>query len=211
MPSLVEPVARIDLYWIPLGAGGSGFVRLNGRIYEWFKARAESRPPMGVLHTALEVYVPEGRFVVETMWPSPDRQPQSRGVVLQAAVGAVPMARWRTFRYEVRRWRDGVLPDSAAAIGGPQLVGTDLAQARRLLDLTASVPPLVWGRDQQGVGEMWNSNSVISWLLARSGLPMGEIDPPPGRRAPGWQAGLAIAEMGTPSATSSRRIPNSIG
>ena len=25
--------ANIYLYWIPLGAGGSGFVRLNGRIY----------------------------------------------------------------------------------------------------------------------------------------------------------------------------------
>ena len=29
-------------------------------------------------------------------------------------------------------------------------------------------PP--WGRDEFKVGEMWNSNSVISWLLERSGI-----------------------------------------
>jgi hypothetical protein len=40
---------------------------------------------------------------------------------------------------------------------------------------------------------MWNSNSVISWLLARSGLPAEAIRPPAGGRAPGWQAGLVAA------------------
>ena len=34
---------------------------------------------------------------------------------------------------------------------------------------------------------MWNSNSVIAWLLASSGLPMDEIGPPAGGRAPGWK------------------------
>jgi hypothetical protein len=40
---------------------------------------------------------------------------------------------------------------------------------------------------------MWNSNSVISWLLARSGLRPEEIHPPFGGRAPGWEAGLRVA------------------
>jgi hypothetical protein len=44
-----------------------------------------------------------------------------------------------------------------------------------------------------GAGEMWNSNSVIAWLLARSGLPIDVIRPPAGGRAPGWQAGVAAA------------------
>ena len=30
--------AAVDLYWLPLGAGGH-FVRLNGRIYEALAAR----------------------------------------------------------------------------------------------------------------------------------------------------------------------------
>jgi hypothetical protein len=40
---------------------------------------------------------------------------------------------------------------------------------------------------------MWNSNSVIAWLLASSGLPMDGIRPPAGGRAPGWEAGLVAA------------------
>jgi hypothetical protein len=33
----------IDLYWIPLGAGGSGFVRLVGSLYEAVKASVDHR------------------------------------------------------------------------------------------------------------------------------------------------------------------------
>lgn len=46
---------------------------------------------------------------------------------------------------------------------------------------------------------MWNSNSVIAWLLAQSGLPTEAIRPPAGGRAPGWQAGLVIARRQQPS------------
>ena len=51
----------------------------------------------------------------------------------------------------------------------------------------------MWGRDELGTGEMWNSNAVVAWLLARAGLPVDDITPPPGGRAPGWQAGLITA------------------
>jgi hypothetical protein len=135
--------ARIDLYWIPLGAGGSGFVRLNGRIYEGIKARLEHRRPCALYHTALQVHIPEGRFVVETMWPSPDADTGSRGVVVEGAVASRRLARLRTFRYEVRRWRNGVLPDADQAVGGPQRVSDDAEQARRLLEMAAAVPALV--------------------------------------------------------------------
>ena len=40
---------------------------------------------------------------------------------------------------------------------------------------------------------MWNSNSVVSWVIARSGLDAESIKPPAGGRAPGWHAGLEIA------------------
>jgi hypothetical protein len=40
---------------------------------------------------------------------------------------------------------------------------------------------------------MWNSNSVVSWLLAESGLPAERIQPPRGGRAPGWRAGVELA------------------
>ena len=187
---------KIDLYWIPLGSGGSGFVRLNGRIYETIKASLERRKPLALYHTALQVHVREGRFVVETMWPSPDSDTPSRGVVLESAVGSRLLARSRTFRYEVRRWRNGVLPDADDAVGGPQNVSEDPEQARQVLEAASSVPNLIWGRDQLRTGEMWNSNSVISWLLARSGLDMETIHPPAGGRAPGWYAGISIANGG---------------
>jgi hypothetical protein len=59
--------------------------------------------------------------------------------------------------------------------------------------MTGQVPTPVWGRDQLGAGEMWNSNSVIAWIIARSGIDAASIQPPPGGRAPGWHAGLAVA------------------
>jgi len=89
--------------------------------------------------------------------------------------------------------RNGVIPDIAEAVESPRLLTTDLCRARRVLDLAPSVPALVWGRDQLAAGEMWNSNSFISWLLERSGVDAESIHPPVGGRAPGWQAGLVIA------------------
>jgi hypothetical protein len=186
----------VDVYWLPLGAGG-WFVRLNGRIYEAIHALLERRRPLDLYHSALEVRVPEGRFVVENSWPIPDADVASRGVVVEGPVGSRRMARFRTFRYEVRRWRDGVIADADEAVASPRSLSDDPALARRLLDLLGSLPSPVWGRDELGTGEMWNSNSVISWLLARSGLPTDAIRPPAGGRAPGWQAGLVTARRST--------------
>ena len=51
----------------------------------------------------------------------------------------------------------------------------------------------MWGRDELGAGEMWNSNSVIAWVIARSGIEAQSIQPPRGGRAPGWRAGVVVA------------------
>lgn len=185
-------VVGVDVYWLPLGAGG-WFVRFNGRLYEALLARREHRRPLDLYHSALEVRVPEGRLVIENAWPIPDADGLSRGVVVEGPVGSPFLGRLRPFRYEVRRWRDGCIPDAAYAVASPQLVSGDLRQARRLLELVPSVPPLRWGRDELGIGDMWNSNSVVSWLLAGSGLAAEHIHPPQGGRAPGWKAGLELA------------------
>jgi hypothetical protein len=186
--------ASIELYWLPLGAGG-WFVRLNGRIYEAIHALLERRQPLDLYHSALQVRVPEGRFVIENCWPIPDADGPSRGVVVEGPVASRRMAHWRVFRYEVRRWRDGVIADADEAVASPQSLTDDPLLARRLLDLVGCLPSPVWGRDELGTGEMWNSNSVVSWLLARSGLPTNAISPPAGGRAPGWQAGLVTAAV----------------
>lgn len=183
----------VDLYWIPVGAGGVGFVRMNGRLYEAIQARLERRRPLDLYHTALEVRVPDGRFIIENAWPSPDSDTASRGVVFEGPVWSRRIARFRTFRYELRRWRNGIILDATEAVASPQCLSRDPSRARRLLDMVASVPALVWGRDELGAGEMWNSNSVISWLLARSGLLADTTKPPADGRAPGWGAGIVIA------------------
>ena len=191
-PDGAPPEAGVELYWLPPGAGG-WFVRLNGRIWEALHALLEHRRPLDLYHTALVVRVPEGRFVIENSWPIPAGDGTARGVVVQGPVASRRLARWRVFRYEVRRWLDGVIADADEAVASPQPLTDDLAVARRLLQLVGDLPTPVWGRDELGTGEMWNSNSVIAWLLAQTGLPTDVIRPPAGGRAPGWSAGLITA------------------
>jgi hypothetical protein len=190
--SAAEPTAAgVDLYWLPLGAGGHS-VRVNGRIFEALAALVERRGRRDLYHSALEVRVAEARFVIEMapVW-SDDRD--GRGVVAEGAVGAQAAGRFRLFRYEVRRWPEGVIPDIAEAVESPRSLSRDLDCARRLLELVPRVPTPVWGRDELSAGEMWNSNSLISWLIVRSGLDVERIHPPRGGQAPGWDAGIAVA------------------
>jgi hypothetical protein len=185
-----QPSAAVDLYWIPLGAG-QHVVRLSGRLFEAISARVQRRRPCDLYHSALVVVAPEGRFVIEQT-PVPDTHGERRGVVLEGPVGSRLAGRFRLFRYEVRRWRDGVIPDIAEAVSSVR-VTDDRAQASQILDLVPSVPARVWGRDEGHTGDMWNSNSVISWLIASTGLDPRSIRPPSGGRAPGWRAGIEIA------------------
>ena len=181
----------VDLYWLPLGAGGH-FVRLNGRVYETLAARLQGRPACDLYHSALQVQVPEGTYVIEQT-PVPDLSGSQRGVVAGGAVGSRWAGRFRIFRYEIRLWLGGHIPDVAEAVESPRRLAGDEDRARRVLELVAQVPTPVWGRDELGTGEMWNSNSVIAWVIARSGLDAGSIRPPAGGRAPGWHAGLVVA------------------
>lgn len=181
----------VDLYWIPLGAGG-WFVKRNGRLYEAVAALRDGRPSFDLYHSALEVSVPEGRFVIEQA-PVPRGRECDRGVVAVGSVGSRMAGHLRIFRYEVRRWRNGAIPDIADAVESPRRLTTDLHFARRLLELVPAVPTPVWGRDELGTGEMWNSNAIISWLVTRAGLTTASIALPAGGRAPGWTAGIVAA------------------
>jgi hypothetical protein len=181
----------VDLYWIPLGAGGY-VVRLSGKLYEALEALVEHRPRLDLYHSALQIWLPEDRFVIECA-AILNLRGEERGVVAGGPVGMSWLGRFRHFRYEIRRWRGGSIPDLAHAVLGPVRVATDVGRAQRVLDLAPSVPTLVWGRDELGTGEMWNSNSLISWLLARAGIDTDGLEPPGGGRAPGWNAGLVVA------------------
>jgi hypothetical protein len=196
--------SAIDLYWLPLGAGGHS-VRLNGLAFEALAARLQHRGRRDLYHSALEVRLPEGRFVIEQApaWG----ESRARGVIAEGPVGAAALGRFRLFRYEIRCWPEGVIPDVAEAVESPQRLSEEAGCARRLLELVAQVPTPVWGRDELGAGEMWNSNSLISWLIVRSGLDVAAIRPPVGGRAPGWQAGIVVAARGSLALADRSRSP----
>ena len=113
-----QGTAAVDLYWLPLGAGGH-FVRLNGRVFE----AAGSLGCRGVrsydlYHSALQIEVPEAKFVIEQA-PVRDLSGNQRGVVAEGPVGSRWAGRFRIFRYEIRLWRDGNIPDVAEAVDSP--------------------------------------------------------------------------------------------
>lgn len=187
----VDPAAYVDLYWLPLGAGGH-VVRTCGRAFELVDAALHARAPLDLYHSALEVRVHDHRYVIE-QGPVWNVAQADRGVVSEGPVGARGLARSRLFRYEVRCWLDGRIPDVGEAVASPRRLSTDVARATRVLDLALECPSATWGRDEQRVGEMWNSNSLISWLLTGSGHDTDLITPPPHGRAPGWRAGIVVA------------------
>jgi hypothetical protein len=186
--------AAADLHWIPLGAGGH-CVRLSGRAFEAVQAARRHRSRCDLYHAALVVQCDGDEYAIEVA-PSPDADEAGRGVAGTGAVGSRHLGRLRLFRYEVRCWRGGSIPDLAEAVGAPLRLTGDAPAARRLLALVADVPRPVWGRDELHAGEMWNSNSVAAWLVWSAGLWTEELRPPQHGRAPGWDAGLHVARRG---------------
>ena len=200
-----EPDAYVDLYWLPLGAGGHS-VRVNGKVYEAIAARFSHRAPCDLYHSALQVKSADDTYVIE-QGPVLPRSAEDRGIVAVGPVGTRRAGWLALFRYEIRVWRGGRIPDVAEAVESPLRLTSDGGVAGRLLREVPRVPTPVWGRDELGTGEMWNSNSVIAWALARSGIEASSVCPPDGGRAPGWQAGVDVAsrdshaEYGPPSAS----------
>jgi hypothetical protein len=193
-----EPDDAVRLHWIPVGAGGHVVARSSG-LYERVAAWHEHRPRLQLVHAALTVRRGGAEYAVE-MTPAWGNGAAERGVVAQGPVGWAPLGRSPYFRYEVRAWRGGTIPDLAWARATVE-VPTDPYRVERLLTRVREVPPLTWGRDELGLGEMWNSNSIVACLLATSGHDVTRSLPPAGTRAPGWDSGLALTDRWTHSAS----------
>src|SRR3954447_26005845 len=169
--------ACVDLYWIPLGAGGKS-VRFNGIVYEAVAAALNHRSRYDLYHSALVIDLSDGRYTVE-MTPVSDGTGDGRGVVVEGPVGHRRLGTFRLFRYELRRWRDGVVPDIDLAVESPITITNEAMAARRVFDTLPLVPALTWGRDELHIGDMWNCNSIISWALTTAGLNAGNVALPP--------------------------------
>lgn len=183
--------ASVDLYWLPLGAGGS-VVRWSGRLYESWAAWREHRDRAALFHAGLMLLLDHTAYAVE-MGPVWNVAEPDRGVLLEGPVGTRWLGHFRAFRYEVRCWPGGRIPDLAEAVASPLRTTDEAATVAAVLDVLPQLPALTWGRDELGAGEMWNSNSAIAWALACTGHDMDAIRPPRGGRAPGWSAGLVLA------------------
>ena len=195
----------MELYWIPLGAGGHS-VRFNGRIFEAIEAARGHRSRCELYHAALIADLDGERHTIE-LAPSPNADEAGRGVVFTGPVGSRALGRLRLFRYELRCCRGGTIPDLGYAVGGPHRLTSDSSIVSRLLDGVSSVPRLVWGRDEARAGEMWNSNSVIAWLIVSAGL-RADVALPAAGRAPGWSSGVILARRAAGSSPSvSLRTP----
>lgn len=181
----VDEQPGVDLYWIPLGAGAHA-VRWTGAVYESWCACREHRPRHQIHHSALVVRT-QGHEIVVEQAPAA-RHGERRGVVVVGPVATPLMAFWPLPRYEIRCWPDGRIDDLVEALE-PVRVSTHDDTSRRVLDAVPRVPASTWGRDAQGAGEMWNSNSVIAWVLQTGGVDAARLSPPDGGAAPGWRSG----------------------
>ena len=180
------------MFWLPLGADGNPAVRWGGQAYEAVVARRERRERVSLFHSALQVRL-DGAIAIVEMAPAWGAPARERGVVSEGPVGLSFLGRSRFFRYEIRRWRDGVIPDADQAVDSPVDLGATDGQARGLLALVPACPTPVWGRDELDTGDMWNSNSLVAWLLTACGTP---------RRRAGSAGPAAGLRDGTPESVS---------
>lgn len=194
----------VEVVWVPVGAGERvSVVAVSGWVYERVLAALARRRPRRLVHAALVVHLPpppgadeskRGTWTVEMVpaWSGP----QGTAVALEGPVGFTVLGRSRLFRYEVRVLPGEAIPDIEHAIARTVLDEGD-ERAGLLLACVSDVPRLTWGRPV-GTAGMWNSNSVVAWLLRASGHDLKHVHPPDGWRAPGWDAGLAVGASRPP-------------
>jgi hypothetical protein len=90
--------AAVDLYWIPLGAGGDSSVRFNGRVVAALDAARRRRTRCDLYHAAIVVELDGELYAIEVA-PSPHADEASRGVAATGAVGSRLIGWLRLFRY----------------------------------------------------------------------------------------------------------------
>ncbi|KAA9135804.1 hypothetical protein [Microbacterium caowuchunii] len=185
------PTSGVLLWWVPVGAGGHIVIHTS-RWWELLQARRQRRAPQPLFHAALEVFHGGTRHLIE-MTPAWGTPSVPHGVVATGSVGAKWLAQSRLFRYEVRCWADGILPDREWAVDSP--IAFAVSDAHTLLSRVSAVPRLIWGRDELGCGDMWTSNSLVAWLLQTTAIDAAQVRPPRHGSAPGWAAGIVAARM----------------
>lgn len=171
--------ALVRLWWLPVGAGGHVVTRTS-RWWERWRAMREKRPPQQLFHSALEVTTDGSRYAIE-MTPAWGQGSGPRGVVATGPVGLRSLGALRLFRYEVRCWRSGEIPDLAYAPAPPVDLRVTSGCAGDLITRVAEVPRLVWGAKS---ARRRHVELQLPHLLAAANLGARRRGPPASRR---WQ------------------------
>jgi hypothetical protein len=66
----------VELYWIPLGAGGH-CVRFNGRVFEAIQAAYQHRPRCDLYHAALTVELGHDRYTIRAATGRAQERPRA--------------------------------------------------------------------------------------------------------------------------------------
>ena len=85
----------IELWWLPVGAGGC-VVKRTSRFWELPCAARDRRRPQPLFHAALELYLADHRYVIE-MTPAWGKPSEARGVIGQGPVGLKILGQLRLF------------------------------------------------------------------------------------------------------------------
>jgi hypothetical protein len=181
----------VDLLWIPVAAGTPRAQQMSLALWEAIMAAASRRRRATLYHPAMKVGL-DG--VTYTMELTPVFVGEPSVPAMTGPVGFRGADRFRFFRYQLRCFEADMLPDEEWAPGPPIRLAGNRDLAQRMLDLAPAVPPYVWGRRVNGTSEMWTSASVVSWMLMQAGIDARSIAIPEGGRAPGWDAGIEVAE-----------------
>lgn len=179
----------VELWWMSVGAGTSRVQQASLRLWEAIEAARARRPRARLVHSALKLHDGTATWTLEL---TPAFVAAATPPLITGPVGLGAAGRLRLFRYQLVCLPGETFPDEAWAVAQARLPG-EAELAARLLALAPTVPRHVWGRRVHGTREMWTSDSVVSWLLARAGVDVPAVAPPAGTRAPGWGAGLALA------------------
>ena len=124
--------------------------------------------------------------------PVRDLSGEQRGVVAEGAVGARWAGRFRIFRYEIRVWRGGHIPDVAEAVDSPRRLTSEASRPARARSRSRGADPGLGSR------RVRHGRDVELELRDRVGdraqRHRRRVDPAAaGGRAPGWQAGVVVA------------------
>lgn len=149
-------------------------MRGSGRLYEAMVATLHHRARLDPYHSASIVQWNNQAFAIE-MAPAWAVHAPDRGVTGAGPVGMPSWGRARLFRYEIRCWPDGAIPDVADAVDSPRRVSTNETKADAYSNRRPpSLPPPAAATSKTGerpvglgeglAGDHWTGPTVMAIL-----------------------------------------------